>query len=95
MGDVEAFEPEKFHDEYREKVMEMIEARIEGHEPVAAETKRAVPTNVVDLMDVLQRSLEVSRQGKSGAKAAASAKPAARKKTAANAAKPKRKKSAA
>src|SRR5665213_3547506 len=41
---VEAFEPEKFHDEYREKVMEMIEARIDGHEPVAAEAKRAVPT---------------------------------------------------
>ena len=95
---VEAFEPEKFHDEYREQVMGMIEARIEGRAPEEHETKRPAATNVVNLMDVLQRSLEQTRDRKPGS---AKSEPAttkaasAKKTTAAAAAKPKRKKSAA
>jgi DNA end-binding protein Ku len=94
----EAFEPEKFHDQYREAVMAMIDARVAGEEITAPETKRPAATNVVNLMDVLQRSLEQTKKGggapaPSRAKAVAASKPAARK--AASAAKPKRKKSAA
>src|ERR1700733_1992311 len=84
----ETFEPEKFHDDYREAVMAMIDARVAGEEVTAPETKKPAATNVVNLMDVLQRSLEQSKRGNTAAKA-----PAAKKSAAA--AKPKRKKSAA
>jgi DNA end-binding protein Ku len=93
---VDAFEPEKFHDDYKEAVMSMIDARVAGEEVATPETKRPAATNVVNLMDVLQRSLEQSKRGgsaASGPKAVASAKPSAKK--SASAAKPKRKKSAA
>ena len=93
---VDAFEPEKFHDEYREQVMGMIEARVDGRAAPPHEVKRPAATNVVNLMDVLQRSLEVSRDRKPGSKRVAepAVKEPARKKSA-NAAKPTRKKSAA
>jgi DNA end-binding protein Ku len=91
---VEAFEPEKFHDDYREGVMTMIEARVAGEEVSAPEVKRPAATNVVNLMDVLQRSLEQSKRGGTAGEKAATATKAPAKKSAA-AAKPKRKKSAA
>ena len=87
----EAFEPEKFHDQYREDVMAMIDARAAGTTVETPAAKRPASTNVVNLMDVLQKSLEASRE-RSPEKAAESA--PARKKSA-SAAKPKRKKSAA
>jgi DNA end-binding protein Ku len=94
---VEAFEPEKYTDDYREAVMAMIEARVAGEDVTAPETKKPTATNVVNLMDVLQRSLEQTRdRGAASAgnhKASAAKKPAAKK--AASAAKPKRKKTAA
>jgi DNA end-binding protein Ku len=89
----EAFEPEKFHDEYREAVMAMIDARVAGEEVTAPETKRPAATNVVNLMDVLQRSLEQSKRGGAAGPKAVGAKSAPKK--SAVAAKPKRKKSAA
>jgi DNA end-binding protein Ku len=82
---VEAFEPEKFHDSYRDAVLAMIDARVAGVTIATPEAKRPAATNVVNLMDVLQRSLEQTRER---------AKPASAKK-AASAAKPKRKSSAA
>jgi DNA end-binding protein Ku len=87
---VAAFEPEKFHDQYREDVMAMIDARAAGATIETPEAKRPASTNVVNLMDVLQRSLEQSQAAKEPAAAQA---PARKKST--GAAKPKRKKSAA
>jgi DNA end-binding protein Ku len=89
---VEHFEPQKFHDQYRDDVMTMIDARAAGSAVETPAAKRPASTNVVNLMDVLQRSLEQSQAAKEPAPAAAEA--PARKKSAA-AAKPKRKKSAA
>ncbi len=90
----DAFEPEKFHDDYREAVMAMIDARVAGEQVSVPETKRPAATNVVNLMDVLQRSLEQTKRGGAPARPrSAAAKPAAKK--SASAAKPKRKKSAA
>jgi DNA end-binding protein Ku len=102
----EKFEPEKFHDTYREDVLAMIEARAAGQEVPAHETARPAASNVVNLMDVLQRSLEATSKGRAQAATAASdADPSrdageakkssgSRKKSAA-ATKPRRKKSAA
>jgi DNA end-binding protein Ku len=100
---VDQFDPEQFHDKYKEDVIAMIEARVNGEEVEAPEVHKPAATNVVNLMDVLQRSLEQSKARRKGGHAAdedeADEKPAKRgskgKKTAATAAKPKRKKSAA
>ena len=97
----EEFKPDEFHDKYKEDVLAMIEARANGEEIEAPEIRKPQATNVVNLMDVLQRSLEQSKQRrKKGAaadeeeeKPAKRATAAAKKKTAA--AKPKRKKTAA
>jgi DNA end-binding protein Ku len=103
---VEKFDPEHFHDKYKEDVLAMIEARANGEELEAPAVHKPAATNVVNLMDVLQRSLEQSKARRTKGRAAsaddeaeAEAKPAKRgvkaKKTATAAAKPKRKKSAA
>ena len=49
------FEPEKFHDEYQKKVLELVESKREGKPLHAAQPKKLAP--VVDLMEALQRSL--------------------------------------
>ncbi|MDQ2907780.1 MAG: Ku protein [Candidatus Eremiobacteraeota bacterium] len=60
----EAFEPEKFRDTYREEVLAMIEARAAGKEPPSAEAPAPARDNVVNLMDVLQKSLDQSRHSR-------------------------------
>lgn len=62
----EPFDPSKFHDKYREEVMGMIEARVAGKEVPKAKTKAATRGKVVNLMDVLQRSLEQSKGRRAG-----------------------------
>jgi DNA end-binding protein Ku len=83
------FEPEKYHDHYREALEEMIEAKVAGEETTkpAAVTAKA---DVVDLMAALQASVDAAKKSR-GAKstseesdedeepAAAKKKPAARK----------------
>lgn len=102
----EKFDPEQFHDKYKEDVLAMIEARANGEEIEAPEVHKPAATNVVNLMDVLQRSIEQSKaRNKKGAAAddedEADEKPAKRtaagkaKKTTTTTAKPKRKKTAA
>ncbi len=55
------FEPEKFHDRYREAVMAMIETRAAGEELPEIPKKAAPRSNVVNLMDILQKSLDASK----------------------------------
>ena len=64
-----AFDPEQYHDEYREALMRVIEAKVEGTEtvePVAAEETG----NLVDLMAALQASVKAATEAreKSGTK---------------------------
>ncbi len=73
---VDEFEPEKFHDAYREELMAMIEARAAGKE-VPAPKKAPARPKVVNLMDVLAQSLEESKKQRAGRKTAAPAKRAA------------------
>jgi DNA end-binding protein Ku len=97
----EKFEPERFHDQYRDDVMAMIDARAAGQSVPEAPAAKKPESNVVNLMDILQRSLEVKNAKPAApakpatAASAARKPPAAKKKTAANAAKPKKKRSAA
>jgi DNA end-binding protein Ku len=74
------FEPEKYHDEYREQMRELIEKKAAGEE-IVAEPLVEEPAKVVDLMAALEASL--ARAGKGGdGEAARPAKKAATKKPA-------------
>jgi DNA end-binding protein Ku len=52
------FDPQEFKDRYTGQLMEIIEARARGKAPPRAKGKARAATNVLDLMDVLQRSLK-------------------------------------
>lgn len=52
------FVAEDYHDEYQERLRDAIMKKIEGQEIVSADTGSAA--NVIDLMDALQKSLELS-----------------------------------
>jgi len=72
------FEPEKYHDEYREQLLGIIEKKAAGEE-IVAEPLVEEPAKVVDLMAALEASL--ARAGKGGDQAAARPAKAAAKKT--------------
>lgn len=62
------FHPEKYRDEYREAVMELIEKKAEGEE-IKDQPEQKSEVQVIDLMEALKRSIE-SAQGKPGKPAA-------------------------
>src|SRR4029078_5896720 len=55
------FEPEKYHDEYREKVLELIERKASGEE-IAVQPEAPQPARVPDLMAALEASLAAVKQ---------------------------------
>ena len=63
----EPFEPQKYHDGYREALLEMIEAKANGQEVLA--TPETPLPQTVDLMAALKASLEAAKKGKPGAAA--------------------------
>ncbi|MHB8897102.1 MAG: non-homologous end joining protein Ku [Candidatus Geothermincolia bacterium] len=71
-----SFDPGKYHDDYRESVMDLVNSKAEGKEyvmpPAAPEGK------VIDIMAALEKSLQRARDSKAAGK-----KPAAKKKAAA------------
>lgn len=54
------FVAEEFKDEYQARLREAIRKKIQGQEIVAADTDG--PSNVIDLMEALQKSLELSKK---------------------------------
>ncbi len=66
------FEPTKYRDEYRDKVLELVERKAEGEE-IAIQPEAAEPTKVPDLMAALEASLAAVKDdtgGKANGKAA-------------------------
>ena len=61
----EPFDPSKYHDEYRDTLMSMIQAKLEGGEVVTAE--EPAPTPTVDLMAALRASIAATQSRKAGA----------------------------
>ncbi|MES9524930.1 Ku protein [Streptomyces capoamus] len=57
------WEPGKYHDTYQEKVRELVKAKAEGQEIAAAQGPPQA-TNVIDLMKVLEGSIEAARSGR-------------------------------
>ena len=79
----EDFEPERYRDEYRERVLEMIERKADGEE-IVIEAPSEEPKEVPDLMAALEQSI-ASAKGQGGGKRAAPKKkraPAKKKTTA-------------
>ena len=80
----EEFEPEKYHDEYREQLLDLI-ARKESGEEIVAEPHTEPPAKVLDLVAALEASIAKSKTAKdrhpsgTGSRAASAAKPAAAK----------------
>jgi DNA end-binding protein Ku len=54
------FEPEKYHDEYRERVLDLIERKAQG-ETIVIEEPAAEPEKVPDLMAALEASIAASK----------------------------------
>ncbi|WP_066400673.1 non-homologous end joining protein Ku [Neobacillus mesonae] len=52
------FEPEKYNDEYRTALLELIESKRQGKETVTAAMKEPAASNVTDLMAALQASID-------------------------------------
>ncbi|GAB4322007.1 MAG: Ku protein [Dehalococcoidia bacterium] len=72
----EPFDPAKYRDEYREALLELIRARVEGEE-VAAPEAPAAAKPAVDLMAALKASVEAARQRKGEAEPAEEEAPSA------------------
>jgi DNA end-binding protein Ku len=77
------FKPDKYRDEYREELLDLLERKAEGKEVVSAPTEEPEPTKAPDLMAALEESLAAVRGEGDGAAAkgdgkAAKAKPKSR-----------------
>src|SRR5438105_475024 len=57
------FEPEKYHDQYREQVLDLIERKAAGEE-IVAEPLVEPPAKVLDLVAALEASLEKAQNAK-------------------------------
>ena len=66
------FDPASYHDDYREALMAVIEAKIDGQEVVRYEAPAEAP-KLVDLMAVLEASVAAAKQGRAEAPVAAEA----------------------
>lgn len=60
----EPFEPERFRDEYRERVLDLIDRKAAGEETVVAAPAAAEETKVVDLMAALEASVQAAREAR-------------------------------
>ncbi|HML37931.1 MAG TPA: Ku protein [Bacillota bacterium] len=56
---VQPFDPSLYKDEYQERLRDLIEQKISGKEIVAP--KEESPSNVIDLMDALKKSIEMGK----------------------------------
>ena len=65
----ENFEPQKYHDAYRDNLKKMIEDKIEGRKVVETPTEHFAP--VIDIMEALKKSLAEKRKPAAVAMAAA------------------------
>ena len=71
------FDPTQYHDEYREALQEVIEAKVEGREVVEQPVQEEDTGSVVDLMAALRASVAAAKKGRG--EDAGEAEPPARK----------------
>ncbi len=69
------YDPEEFDDDYREAMVALVEAKLEGRETVEVPVEKAGDDGggqVIDLLAALQKSVDEARAGRSGSGARAS-----------------------
>jgi DNA end-binding protein Ku len=66
-----SWDPKRYHDEYRERVLKLIRDKAKGKEVVLPEAPG--PSKVADLMEALRQSIEATKKGTRPAEAAAQA----------------------
>jgi DNA end-binding protein Ku len=54
------FEPEKYHDAYRDNLQALIEAKVKGQEVVAPPPRE--PSKIIDIMEALKQSLAIAKK---------------------------------
>jgi DNA end-binding protein Ku len=64
------FEPDQYHDQYREALQAVIDAKVEGREIVEPEEAQPSAGNVVDLMSALRASVDAAKKGRTQSAAA-------------------------
>jgi DNA end-binding protein Ku len=57
------FDPKKYHDTVRERVLETIQRKIDGQD-ITADAAPASGTKILDLMEALKASLEKPKESK-------------------------------
>ena len=75
------FDPDEFHDEYREELLARIEAKAQGEDVVQAVSEEPTPTKAPDLMAAFEESLAAVKGEPLGAGSKAKPKPAAKRKS--------------
>ena len=73
-----SWDPKRYHDEYRERVLKLIRDKAKGKEVVLPEAPE--PSKVADLMDALRQSIEATKKGERPAKAKTGVKRSGRQK---------------
>ncbi len=73
------FEPDKYHDEYRDQVLDLVERKAAGEEIAVQPEAEADDAPVPDLMAALKASLDQVRDRDGGGDGAAKARPEAKK----------------
>lgn len=63
----EEFDPTRFHDSYRQRLEEVIAAKIEGEEVQLAPEEAEEPEKVTDLLEALRASVEATRSARKSA----------------------------
>jgi len=58
------FDPTRYHDEYREALQQVVEAKVEGREIVEPPSAAPEPTGVVDLMAALRASVDAAKRSR-------------------------------
>ena len=66
----EDFDPTVFTDSYRQRLLDAVQAKVEGEEITVVDSEE--PATVVDLMEALRKSVDESKKRKTTAKQAAS-----------------------
>jgi DNA end-binding protein Ku len=78
------FDPDEFHDEYREKLEQLVDQKQQGQEITVAPEPETEPTKVVDLMEALKASVAEAKKQKKPAPETASKKKTATRKASAS-----------
>jgi DNA end-binding protein Ku len=60
------FQPDEYVDKYREALLEVVNAKVEGAEVTTPREAEPAEDKVVDLMEALRRSVEQAKQGRGG-----------------------------